>query len=118
MDNAYREGPHSCWRRTLLLIGHQLASQVKIDISHSVVLGVVDLHGCEDLTNQADVLLNPSLLDGLPFCEQKPSTDALGKNLEEGNGVLNVFEVWGDLQPAAEAPPLAPGSSVFLEDRV
>ena len=38
------------------------------------------------------------------------------QNLEEGNGVLNVFEVWGDLEPAAEAPPSDPGSSVFLED--
>ena len=39
----------------------------------------------------------------------------LGKNMEEGNAVLNAFEVWEDLQLAAEAPPLAPGSSVFLE---
>ena len=38
------------------------------------------------------------------------------QNLEEGNGVLNVFEVWGDLEPDAETPPLAPDSSVFLED--
>ena len=44
--------------------------------------------------------------------------DALGENLEESNGVLNVFEVGGDFQPAAEVPPLAPGSSVFLEDGV
>ena len=42
--------------------------------------------------------------------------DALGENLEERNGVLNVFEVKGDLQPAAELPPLVPGVGVFLED--
>ena len=40
----------------------------------------------------------------------------LGKNLEEGNGVFNVFEVGGDLQPDVEALPLAPGGGIFLED--
>ena len=42
--------------------------------------------------------------------------DALGENLEERNGVLNVFEVGGDLQPAVEVPPLAQSGGVFLED--
>ena len=36
--------------------------------------------------------------------------------MEERNGVLNVFEVRGDLQPAAEVPPLEPGSGIFIED--
>ena len=40
----------------------------------------------------------------------------LGENLEEGNGFLNVLEVGGDLQAAAEVPPLASGGGVFLED--
>ena len=44
--------------------------------------------------------------------------DALGENMEEWNGVLNVLEVWGYFLPAAEAPPLAPGGGVFLEDSV
>ena len=47
---------------------------------------------------------------------QKASTDALVENMEERNGVLNVFEVGGDLQPAVEVPPLAPGGGVFLEE--
>ena len=42
--------------------------------------------------------------------------DVLGENLEEGNGVLNVFEVGGDLNPDAEAMPLVPGGGVFIED--
>ena len=40
----------------------------------------------------------------------------LGGNLEEGNGVLNVFDVGGDLQLAAEALPLAPDGGVFIEN--
>ena len=36
--------------------------------------------------------------------------------MEERNGVLNVFEVGGDLQPAAEVPPLEPGSGIFIEE--
>ena len=36
--------------------------------------------------------------------------------MEDGNGVLNILEVRSDLQPAAEAPPLAPGGGVFIED--
>ena len=36
--------------------------------------------------------------------------------MEERNGVLNVFEVRGDLQPAAEMPPLEPGGGIFIED--
>ena len=47
---------------------------------------------------------------------QKVGTDALGENMEEGNGVFNVFEVGGNLQLAAEAPPLALGGGMFLED--
>ena len=78
--------------------------------------GVVGPHGCKDFTNLAEVLLDISLLDMLPLRGQKAVTDTLGENLEEKNGVLNVFEVGGDLQPAAEVPPLAPGVGVFLED--
>ena len=81
-----------------------------------VVLGVVGTHKCEYLTNRSDILLNISLLDRLPLCIQKASTYALGENLEERNGVLNLLEVGGDLHPDAEVTPLAPGSGVFIED--
>ena len=47
---------------------------------------------------------------------QKDITEALSENLEEGNGVLNVLEVGGDLEPTAEALPLEPGDGVFIED--
>ena len=40
----------------------------------------------------------------------------LGEELEEGNGLLNVFEVGSDLQPAAEALQLAPDGGVFIEN--
>ena len=49
-------------------------------------------------------MLDRSLLDKLPLRGQKSGTDTIGKNLEEGNGVLNVLEVGGDLEPSAEAP--------------
>ena len=58
LDNADREGPHSCWRRILFLVGRQLASQAKIDLSHSVVSEVVVPHGCEYLTDRAEVLID------------------------------------------------------------
>ena len=41
LDNSDREGPCSCWRRILFLVGRQLESQAKIKLSHSVVSGVV-----------------------------------------------------------------------------
>ena len=36
--------------------------------------------------------------------------------MEERNGVLNVFEVRGDFQKAAEVSPLEPGGGIFIED--
>ena len=60
------------------------------------------------MTNRAEVLLDRLLLNRLPLRRQKSGTDALGK-------VLNVPEVRGDFQPAAEAPSLVPGGGVFLE---
>ena len=71
------EGPHSCWRRILLLIGHHLASQAKVELPHSVVVGVVGPHGCEYLTDQVEVLLDRSLLDSFPLRGQKAGTDVL-----------------------------------------
>ena len=62
-----------------------------------VVLGVYGPHGCEDFTNQAEALLDRSLLDSLPLCGQKDRTDAFGEKFEEGNGILNVLDVGGDL---------------------
>ena len=58
LDNADREGTHSCWRRILLLIGRQLVSHPKVELPYAVVLGVVGPHGCEDFTNLAEVLLS------------------------------------------------------------
>ena len=107
---------HSCWRRILPLIGRHLASQTKVELPHAVVLEVVGPHRCKDLTNRAEVFFDRSIIDRLPLHGQKAGTDVLGENLEEGNGALNVFEVRGNLHPAAEALPLAPGGGVFLED--
>ena len=78
--------------------------------------GVAGPQRCKYLTNLAEVFIDRLLHDRLPLRGHKDSMDALGENLEERNGVLNVFEVRGDLQPAAEVPPLAPGSGVFIED--
>ena len=46
LDKSYREGMHSYWRKILFLVGCQILSQAKIDISHLVVLWVVGPHGC------------------------------------------------------------------------
>ena len=70
-----------------------MESQAKIELSHSVVSGVVIIHGCKDLTNQAEVLLDQPLLDVLRLLGYKSGTEALGKKFEGGNGFLNVFEV-------------------------
>ena len=93
-----------------------MASQPKVKIPHAVVAGVVVPHRCKYFINMEDVLLNRSLLDRLPLRGHKDGTDAIGENLKESNGVLNVFEVGGNLQPAAEVPPLEPGGGLFLED--
>ena len=63
-------------------------------------------------------MLDQSLLDRLPLRGQKAGTDVLGEKMEKGNGVLNILEVGRDLDPYAEAPPLAPGGGVFLEDQM
>ena len=49
--NADREGPHSCWRRILLLMARQLASHPRVNLPHAVVSGVVGPHGCKYLTD-------------------------------------------------------------------
>ena len=46
---------------------------------------------------------------------QKYGTDDLDKNLVKWNGVLNVLEVWGDLQSSAEAPPFNQAVASFLK---
>ena len=51
LDNADREGPHSCWSRIILLIGRHLASQPNVELPHAVLSGVVGSQGCEDLIN-------------------------------------------------------------------
>ena len=78
------------------------------------MVGVVGLQGCKDLTDGAEVLIDPSLLDGIPMRGQKSGTYALDKNLEERNWVFYAFKVRVDVQPAAEALPLAPGIGVFI----
>ena len=98
------------------MIGHHLAYHPKAELPHEVVTGVVGPHGCEYLTDRAEVLLYRLILDSFPVRGQKSGTDALREKMEEGNGVLNVFEVGGYLYTAAEVPPLAPGSGAFLED--
>ena len=74
-------GAHSYWIRIFLLIGRQLASQTRVKFSHAVVAGVVGPHGCEDLTDRAEVLLDQYLLDGLHLRVQNSGMDALVKNL-------------------------------------
>ena len=83
-----------------------MASQPKVELPHEVVVGFVGPHGCKDLTNLAEVFLDISLLDSFPFRVHKDVTDALVENMEERNGVLNVFDIGGDLQPAAEVPSI------------
>ena len=99
-------------------------SQPKVELPHVVVSGVVGPHGCEDLTDRVEVLLDQSLIDRFPLQRQKADTDALGENLEEGNGVLSVLEVGGNFHPAAEAPlqytkypSTDRGSSLAVNDR-
>ena len=81
-----------------------------------VVAGFVGPLVCKDLTDVAEVLPDQLLLDGLLLRGQKSGTDTLGGNLDERNGVFHDFEVGGDLQPSAEALPLAPGGGVFIEN--
>ena len=116
MDDSDREGLQSCRRIILLLIGCQLASQPKVELPHAFVAGVVSPHGCKYLTNIEEVFLDRLLLDRFPLHGQKAGTYAIGENLEERNGVINIFEVGNNLHPAVEVPPLAPGGNLFLED--
>ena len=83
LDGVDWDRPQSGWRINLLLIERQLESQIKVDFSHAFVTGVLAPHECEDFTNGAEVLLNRSLLDGLPLCEQKSGTDTFRENLDE-----------------------------------
>ena len=62
------------------------------------------------------VLFHGSLLGRCSADYQKSGVHALGKDLEERDGIPNALEVGWDLQPLAELSPLAPGGGVFLED--
>ena len=115
LDGVDWDRPQSGWRINLLLIERQMASRITVKFSHVFVTGVVAPHGCEDLTNGAEVLLNRSLLDRFPLHGRKAGMNTLGKNLEEMDQGFDTFEIRGDVQPDTEAPPLAPGDCVFLE---
>ena len=51
LDDIDREGPHSCWMIIFLMIGLQLASQPKVELSCAVVAGFSGPHRCKYLTN-------------------------------------------------------------------
>ena len=115
LDNINWEGKHSCWRRIFFLIGRQLVYHTRVEFLHAVVVGVVGPHGCEYLTNRAEVLIYQSIPYGFPLRGQKSGTDTLSENLEEKNWVFSAFKVRGDVQPAAEALPLVPYCGMFIE---
>ena len=51
----------------------------------------------------------------IPF-RKNSGVDALGKYLEEKDGVIYSLKVGGDVEPAAEFVPLSPGCGIFLEE--
>ena len=78
--------------------------------------GVSAPHGCEYFTDGTKLLLPGPLLDGFPSGFQKADEHALGKDMEEGDGIPDALEVGWYFQSLAELVPLVPGSGVFLED--
>ena len=60
----------------------------KVDFPHAVVVGVAVPHGWEDLTDGAELLLDRSLIGGIPLYGKKSGRDALGKNYSNRTGSL------------------------------
>ena len=85
LDDVGRERLNSGWGRTFLPVGHQLVSQMKVDLSHAVVSGVVVPHIYEYLANGAELFLDQSIFGGVPLHGQKYGMYALGKKYG-GNG--------------------------------
>ena len=53
-------------RGVLLYVGHELLSQVNVELSQLVVTGVVGPHGCKYLADRSNLLIYRPLLDGAP----------------------------------------------------
>ena len=100
----------------MLCIVWELSDQVKFELAHIVVTGVVVPHSCKYLSDRPKLLFHRPLLDEPPSCCQITDTRAIGKDLEERYVIGDDLYIRLDLQPTEELAPLAPCGGVFLED--
>ena len=87
---------------------------MKSDISKSVFWGVVSHDECKHLSYLLEVLINALLLDWFQPCGQNTGIDVLRKKLEYRGGVVNTFDVRGDIYPAVEVSPLPSRGGILL----
>ena len=99
-----------------LRVGHIFLSQAKVNISQLVVTGYIVPHVCKYLAGRPKLLLHRPLLDGSPCGFHNSVMDALGKYLEERNGIGDALDISGDVHPTVELAPLAPGGGILLVD--
>ena len=80
------------------------------------MVGVVGLHGCKDLNDEAEVLLDQLIFYGDSPVWSEVQHRRAWQNLEGRNMFFGAFKVGGNVQQAAEARPLVPGGGLFIED--
>ena len=83
MDDGDGERADSSGGRIFFCVGRKLLSQAKVDGNHSVESWVRGPHPHvrKDLSHGADVLIHPSLVDGLVVSFQDACADLVSKDL-------------------------------------
>ena len=88
---------------------------MKVDVAQLVQEGVSVPYCGEYLASRVKVLLDKTLAYTAALCRQEAISEAVGKYLEDRDGVGNVAKVGSDTQPGGEFSPLAPGSLVGVD---
>ena len=118
MEDGDGEGGGYSGGRIFLRVGCKMLSQVKVDGAHTVESWVRGSHGRdgrEDLSHGAEVLLHASFVDWLVVCCEDACADLVSKYLLEWDLVLDILEVFWDVQPCSEGVSLFPRCVVLAQ---
>ena len=81
MEDGDGEGAYSSGGRIFLKVGCKLSSQAKVDGAHTVESWVRGLHGREDLSHGAELLLHALFVDWLVVQCEDACVDLVSEDL-------------------------------------
>jgi hypothetical protein len=96
----------------LFAVSPELTGQSEISVSEVIVARIFGPHAGEDLGHGAKVLLHRPLANWPAVCGKVASADLAGKELEEGDWVVDAGEGRIEPESSAEKAPLVPVGSV------